>query len=400
MLLVSINRLSPGTITAAPVPHPRRPATHLVEADVKLTQGTIRRLKQLGVAHAWTKHPLVEDLDRLILSEIPERRRAIYDTLKNGFNELQDRAITTDDYRHYSSVIASLISELLGRDARAGDLAERLFQEEDELSGHCANVAYLAINVGMHLERYVARLRRRAGPSTARDLTSLGVGAMLHDIGKLQCHRDVRKQHTLSNKKHADYSKHVIAGFEMLRHKINPVATTVALHHHQRWDGAGWPNMAELTHGRFSGGMKGQRIHVFARIVAAANTFDHLTTRPDSTKRPAVFALHTMQSEKLAPAFDPIVLDAFLRFLPPFPTGVEVVLSDDRLAAVTEINTSHPCRPKVRPLDDNTDGSEIDLSTQADLAIQESQGFDVSRWLYELPPRSEAQAAAMAESFA
>jgi len=400
MLLVGISRLSPGATTAAPVPHPRRPTTRLVESNVKLTTEAILRLRQLGVAQVWTKHPLVDDLDEMILSKVPASRRAIYETVKDGFNDLQNRAITTDDYRRYREVIRDLIGELIGRDSRVGDLAERLFQEKDELSAHSANVAYLALTVGMHLEGYIVRLRRRAGPSNARDLTSLGVGAMLHDLGKLQCDEEVRNQYGLAGDKHSDYPQHVTTGFEMLRHRINPVTTTVALHHHQRWDGEGWPDMTELTHGRVIGGLKGHRIHIFARIVAAANIFENLTTRPDGTSRPAVFALRAMQYEKLATTFDPVVLDAFLRYLPPFPTGAEVVLNDGRAAAVTEMNPEQPCRPKVRPLEDNPDGVDIDLSVQTGLTVQESQGFDVTRGLYELPPRSEVQAAAAAECFA
>ena len=372
-----------------PVLHPQRSATRLVQADVTLTDELIARIIQLHVPHAWVKHPLLKDLDGLILSQVPEQRRAIYDTIKAGFDQLQNRVITTNDYQRYRKVIAALITELLGRTGKAGDLAERLFNDGDELASHCSNVAYLAVTVGMQLESYVVRQRGRGISPETRDLTSLGVGAMLHDLGKLKSPREARVQHENSIQRHPEYARHTLDGYEILRHRINPLASTIALHHHQHWDGHGWPDMTNLTHGRHIGGLRGPKIHIFARIVAVANAFDNLCTRPDRTVLPAIFALHSLQTDRFRGQFDPTVLDAFLRYLPPFPTGAEVILSDNRVAAVTSINPDQPCRPKVRPLGDESDGADIDLLHHPDLYIRESQGHDVTRWLYELKSRSE-----------
>ncbi len=388
MLMVPVERLMPGMIIAAPILHPARPSTHLVQMGIRLTTQLIARARQLRVRQVWVKHPLLDDLDHMLITKIPEHRRKIYETVKQGFDELQHRAITTEDYRRYCSVIADLINDLLGRDSPAGELAERLFGESNDLSGHCANVAYLATTIGLHLETQVIRERQRtASARAAGDLTALGVGAMLHDIGKLQLAPEILQQHEIMAKRHPDYAQHVTTGWQMLRHRVNPVATTVALHHHQRWDGAGWPDMNELTHGRREGGLEGKHIHIFARIVAAANLFDNLTTRISGVCKPAIFALHAMQQEPYVTRLDPMVLEAVLRCLPPFPTGVEVVLNDGRLAAVTEINTQQPCRPRVRILENENAIEDIDLARRSDLAIHWALGANVSQWLYALPTR-------------
>ncbi len=383
-------------VTAAPVQHPQQHSTRLIQMGVKLDQGIIDRMRDLEVGQAWVCHPLMDDLDDILMSKIPEQRRAIYDTVKQGFNDLQGRTITTDDYKHYCGVISSMISELLGRDGRAGDMAERLFEDGDELAGHCANVAYLSVNVSMHLESYIIRERTSAKPSTAKDLTSLGVGAMLHDLGKLQSDPEVKHQHELGREHHEEYGEHAKLGFDMLRDKINPVASTIALHHHQRWNGQGWPDMTRITQGRCQGGFSGHKIHIFARIVAVANAFDNLTDPPGGPKRPGLYALHSLQTPEMASRFDPIVLDAFLRYLPPFPTGAQAVLSNGRLAAVSGLNPDQPCRPKIRYLDGDTDGKDVDLTDHPELTIEESQGLAVGRWLYDLPPKAEALDAAMA----
>lgn len=397
MLLVAANRLKPGMATAAPVLHPRQSATRLVQPGVELTAEMIRRLGELQVPHVWVKHPLLQDLDALVSSKIPECRRAIYDTVRQGFDSLQNRVITTDDYRRYRSVIAGLVDQLLGRNGRAGALAERLFSDGDELADHSANVAYLAVTVAMRLDAYVTRQRNRANAADPRDLTNLGVGAILHDIGKLHLDREARRAHEVDAGPQTDYREHVETGFRLLRERVDPTASTIALHHHQRWDGAGWPDMTELTHGRRTGGLNGQRIHVFARIVAVANTFDQLTVA-DEGPRPAVQALHVMQTDRYAGAFDPFVLDAFLRAVPPFPLGCEVILSDGTVAAVTELNEHAPCQPVVRPLDESYRGHDIDLSREHGLCIVEAQGHRVERWLYALPAKADALAAAYDET--
>jgi HD-GYP domain-containing protein (c-di-GMP phosphodiesterase class II) len=395
MLMVPIERLTPGMITAAPILHPARPSTHLVQMGIRLTPHLLSRARQLKVRQAWIKHPLLDDLDGMLLTKVPEHRRRIYEDVKRGFDELQHRAITIEDYRRYCSVIAELINELLGRESQAGELAERLFGEANELAGHCANVAYLSTTIALHLENQIIRERQRtATPHAAQDLTGVGVGAMLHDIGKLQGPPEVRQQHETMAKRHADYAGHAMIGFEMLRHKVNPVAAAVALHHHQRFDGSGWPDMRDLTHGRREGPLAGRRIHIFARIVAAANLFDNLTVRANGVCRPAIFALHAMQQEPYVSRLDPMVLEAVLRYLPPFPTGAEVVLNDGRLAAVTEINPLQPCRPKVRILENESSIEDIDLSRRTDLAIHWALGNTVSQWLYEMPSRQGVLASA------
>jgi HD-GYP domain-containing protein (c-di-GMP phosphodiesterase class II) len=385
-------------ITAAAIQHPHRYLTRLVQQGVKLDHETIRRLIELKVPHAWISHPLMDDLDDRLLSNVPERRRGMYETIKKGFNDLQNRAITTDDYRHYCGVISSLVNELVGRDGRAADMAERLFDEGDELSNHCSNVAYLAVNIGMHLESYIIRERQNTAVRIAKDLTSLGVGAMLHDMGKLQCDPAIRAQHEFSTPKHATYPEHARAGYEMLRERINPVASTIALHHHQRWDGTGFPDMTAITRGRHTGGFSGHKIHIFARIVAAANVFDNLTNPPEGPIRPGIYALHRFQSPEMASRFDPVVLDAMLRYLPPFPTGVQVFLNDGRMAAVSALNPDQPCRPKIRYIDEMADGQDVDLTEHLELHISESQGVSVERWLYHLPSKQEAMEAALADT--
>ena len=397
MLLVSTDRLSPGVSVAVPVPHPQRAGTCLLQPNVELTSKLIRRLRELRIPTVWVKHRLLQDLAQKINRRIPERRWRIFESVSRGFDDLQNRVITTADHSHYCEVISELITDLLEDSSQVGVLAERLFSDDDELSVHCSNVAYLAVTVGMHLESYILQQRGNARASGVRELCHMGVGALLHDIGKVNGPKELRKLHATSSTRHESYDRHVNEGFVMLRNRVNALAGTVALHHHQRWDGTGWPDMTDLTHGRFVGGMRGSNVHIFARIVAAANAFDTLAGGPGGEIMPAIYSLHRMQSDEYAGAFDPVILNAFLRYIPPFPVGVEVTLSNGRPAAVVGMHPDHPCRPTVRLIDGTAQpAEELDLRQHPALHICQSQGHNVERWLYDTPRMAEALAHAEA----
>ena len=93
-----------------------------------------------------------------------------------------------------------------------------------------------------------------------------------------------------------------LAGERILgRQSCYRLARQIARHHHERWDGGGYPD-----------GLRGESIPLPARIVAVADVFDALThARPDKPAWPIERALSTMNAERDR-AFDPGVRDAFL----------------------------------------------------------------------------------------
>ena len=79
-------------------------------------------------------------------------------------------------------------------------------------------------------------------------------------------------------------------------------AEVIALSHHERWDGAGYPQ-----------GLQGASIPLLARIVAIADSFDALThDRPYNRSRPVKEALAEIERER-GRQFDPEIVDAFMR---------------------------------------------------------------------------------------
>ncbi|HCT44936.1 MAG TPA: hypothetical protein DF699_06965, partial [Phycisphaerales bacterium] len=137
---------------------------------------------------------------------------------------------------------------------------------------HGANVGYLAMLMGLRLDFYLLRERSRLTPRLAKDVTSLGVAAMLHDIGMTRLKASVLKRWA-DEHDHTDpaWREHVDLGYEMVRGHVEPSAAAAVLHHHQRYDGSGFP--VRKRNGKVAG-LDGSSIHIFARILIVADLYD------------------------------------------------------------------------------------------------------------------------------
>jgi putative nucleotidyltransferase with HDIG domain len=131
---------------------------------------------------------------------------------------------------------------------------------------------------GQHAERVAAyglELARAAGLALAED-PQTEFGFLLHDIGKVAVPDAILfKPAPLTDEERVLMERHPVIGWEILREiDFLDGAKAVVRHHHERWDGAGYPD-----------GLKGEDIPIAARVFAVADALDALTT--DRPYRPA-----------------------------------------------------------------------------------------------------------------
>jgi putative two-component system response regulator len=129
-------------------------------------------------------------------------------------------------------------------------------------------------DTGEHTRR-VARtacLLARALRVPDSDVERLSLAAPLHDVGKIAVPDSVLlKPGKLTRAEYQQVQRHVLVGEEILGGSGSPVLQTaaeIALHHHERWDGRGYP-----------AGLRGNEVPLPARLVAVADVFDALTHR-------------------------------------------------------------------------------------------------------------------------
>ncbi|RED58097.1 HD-GYP domain-containing protein [Cohnella lupini] len=190
------------------------------------------------------------------------------------------------------------------------------------------------------------------------DLALLSLAATLHDVGKINISDDILlKPGKLSEAEYEEIKRHTTYGHEILKgtEGLDPRIALVALQHHERIDGRGYPFK-----------LLGHEVDPFSRIVAVADIFHAM-----SSKRPyhEPLPFHEIVNEMRKGSFgelDPEVVSVFLKMMIRHLIGSKVKLTDGRWGEVVYINPHDDVHPLVR-----IDETFLDLSQERHIHIQE-----------------------------
>jgi putative two-component system response regulator len=200
-----------------------------------------------------------------------------------------------DQSRELERMVAQRTSELVATRQqiirRLGRAAEF---KDNETGNHVVRIS--------HICRLIAQ-QAGLGPEAVQLLFQT---AAMHDVGKIGIPDEILlKPGPLDAEERKIVRQHPQIGADIIgRHDNELLATarTIALTHHERWDGGGYPQ-----------GLKGEQIPLFGRIVAIADVFDALMNRrPYKEAMSASQALAVMAEER-GGAFDPMLLDCFFQ---------------------------------------------------------------------------------------
>ncbi|GBC61471.1 two-component system response regulator [Desulfonema ishimotonii] len=184
----------------------------------------------------------------------------------------------------------------------------------DEQETHLALLSHLTQtvksrdqNTGGHLtrvSRYSVLLAGKMGLAPD-EIQNICYAALMHDVGKIWIPDYILlKQGRLTSKEFDVMKTHTTIGASLLdtpHSEVLKFARWVALHHHEKWNGQGYP-----------GGLSGRDIPPAARIIALADVFDALTSeRPYKPAGPAAIAAEIIEQE-CGRHFDPDVVDVFI----------------------------------------------------------------------------------------
>ena len=165
-----------------------------------------------------------------------------------------------------------------------------------------------------------------------------GVGGLMHDLGKAFMPLDIlNKPGRLTDEEFGVMKTHPEAGARALREGgCEPDVIDVALYHHERMDGRGYPN-----------GLKADEISMLARMGAVCDVYDAVTSiRP--YKRPWDPAMAMREMARWDGHFDNRIFNAFVKSVGIYPVGSLVRLASDRLAVIVEPGVESLLKPKVR----------------------------------------------------
>jgi HD-GYP domain-containing protein (c-di-GMP phosphodiesterase class II) len=391
VLRVSIQQAQKGMVLARSVPHPHRPETVLLRPGATLNDHAIDRLLELGVHEVWVRYPGLEHLVRFSDPRILAAQRGVVALASRAMDDTMARGRAPADYHSFRKAVMAMVDRLV-ENPSASILLGDVVSGSKPFLRHASRTCFLSILMGLRLDYYLLRERTRMVGHSAKDLSALGLGSLFHDVGLLKLDQDALAEWARQGRDEQDplWRSHVQLGFDMVKEHAEPVAAGVVLHHHQHFDGSGFPARVDLAGNART--QQGSDIHVFARIVACAEMYDRLRggaflpCEQDVTPVPAVRALRAMLEEPLAHRFDPVVLGTLVEVAPPYPPGSFVTITGGRHAVVVEWSAADPCRPVVETIDlEDTLGTcrhsrpeRIDLRQAVGVEIIEHEGVDVS----------------------
>jgi putative nucleotidyltransferase with HDIG domain len=193
-----------------------------------------------------------------------------------------------------------------------------------------------------------------------RDLRSLAMGCMLMDIGKLRVDPDLlQAQRELTTEEAAHVAQHVEHGMEILQECgiLNQDVVDMVAHHHERYDGSGYPN-----------GLKQDRIPPFARIAGIVDTYDALTSNRTYARAVAPSDAIKMLYEARDEDFQAELVESFIQAIGIYPAGTLVELTSGEVGVVVAEYRTRRLRPKVMLL---LDANKKQLARSRVIDLQE-----------------------------
>lgn len=191
-----------------------------------------------------------------------------------------------------------------------------------------------------------------------KEIALLALAATLHDVGKIKISQDIlQKPGKLTKEEFNTMKQHTIRGYNMLRETVgvNYRVSLVALQHHERADGSGYPM-----------GLKDSQIDRFSRIVAVADVFHAMSSnRPYQDMMPFYEVVRQMRAG-LFGELDPHIVSVLLKNMIRSLVGRKVKLTDGRWAEVVYINPTDDTNPLVK-----VDEVFVDLSRERHIHIKE-----------------------------
>ncbi|MBC7217309.1 MAG: HD-GYP domain-containing protein [Candidatus Caldatribacterium sp.] len=348
MIRIATDHLRPGMVVGYPII--RDDGVVLLREGIRLNDRLIRKIKELGFAYIYIRDPRFADIDLEETISHDIRRQALVTLNESFYQIVKGNAKAIEPLKR---LVDEIIDEVLSAKKSVVSLIQ-LRQHDDAVFSHSVNVAALSVFIGKFL-----RLSRQ-------QLRVLALGSLMHDLGKIRVPLEIlNKPARLSQEEWEIVQKHSLWSAELMSERVpeEPESIRIALQHHERLDGSGYPY-----------GLSGEEIHFLSRICACADVYDALTVdRPYRKRFSYAEALEYLMGNA-SRLFDLQVVTTMVRHIAPYPVGETVRLTTGEIAVVVRLNDGLPIRPVVRVIRDCSGQllekpRDIDLMKELTVAI-------------------------------
>lgn len=285
------------------------------------------------------------------VARLRQRAKMVMDTLQEDVRA--GKSIAAEDVKQ---LVTGLVDSIICNPNALLWLTQ-LKSKDDYTVTHSINVCILSLAFGRHL-----------GLQTS-DMQDLGLGALLHDIGKLKIPSDIlNKPDVLSSEEFELVKQHTTFGREILLETkgIPAVSVDVAYCHHERLDGSGYPT-----------GLKQEQIGIFSRIVGIVDCYDAFTTERVYKRGLSSLAATRLMYEGKGQFFDLKLVESFIQCLGIYPVGTLVETNKGDVGAIISANKQQKLKPIVMLILDKDKKKYTPLKI-IDLYQLNSHGIDIT----------------------
>lgn len=374
MILMSLDDVRLGMVVGVGLRN--REGQTLLGPGVALTANYIERLRELGYYAVWIDDEDTRDIPyEDTLSETTRQRAtaSIEETFKTSAREAaQFRSVSVEDIRtalesrrfQQAFTDNGMIERLSGQvDLVVGEVLDRavltglgsLRTHTTYTYHHCLDVTVTATMIGRLLGYDRETLKK------------LAIGCMLHDIGCIFVDVQILdKPGPLTPDEIARVREHTVLGYLFVRDslRLGPLPSHVAYQHHERQDGSGYPRGLTGTNRVVQGPemhLPG-RITPLGEIAAIADFHDACSCDRPHRRRMAPDQVWQMVRDASGHHLNREIVEQFLSVLPPYPLGIQVVVTEgrwkDHTGVVARLNHDAMDQPIIRVLA-SPDGTRI-----------------------------------------
>ncbi|HWQ41772.1 MAG TPA: HD-GYP domain-containing protein [Desulfosporosinus sp.] len=324
MRLVNTRYVEEGSILARQVINPAGKV--LLQAGVRVTASYLSRLQSMGYDVLFIQDDRLEDVE-LHIAISARTREVAYKTIENVSKYIESNSENCLQVDNIRMTIQEMINDLLYSSDVLGNLTE-IQGFDDYTFHHSVNTTIIALILGI------------ASGYSEQKLIELGMGVLMHDIGKIKIPEGILNKKTpLTEEEFREIKRHATYGFDILRknNDLSLLSSHVAFQHHEKWDGTGYPR-----------GLKGSEIHEYGKLAAVADVYEALTSKRvyrSAIDPNAAYEYIIAQSNT---HFDPRVLEVFKRHIAVYPSGTGILLSNGQRGNVVKQNSAFANRPFVR----------------------------------------------------
>lgn len=291
-----------------------------------LTLSRIQRLHNFKIQGVYIANDYNHEENNEILQE--KIKKKALRIIKGTFVDTESKQqIEKEKIEMLMNVIEEVLDNLLNNNNLILNINDiKIFDEYTYF--HSVNVMVISLIVGIGLEL------------NKKELSSLGLAAILHDIGKVLIPLKIlNKAGKLTNEEFLIIQQHPLHGYNIVKN-IDIITEDVKrgiYEHHEKYNGTGYPC-----------NKKGEEISLFGRIISIADVYDAITS--DRVYRKGMLMSEAIEfiianSETV---FDKKIVKVFMEYVMPYPVGTHVKLSNNMVGIVIKNNKEISYRPVLK----------------------------------------------------